>query len=226
MQVHTFYFNLFRECTYLLVSDNGSAVVIDCGCSDAKEQQRFEQYVSDNALSIKYHLLTHAHIDHIYGARFIYERYGVLPFLSSKDEWLFNMMSMQADAFGVPLLNEPLKEFVPLESKIDENMHIRLKLVEDKSCLVKVIPTPGHSEGSVCYWFEDDSILFSGDTMFQGGMGRTDFPGGNYSQLIDSLGRLCALPAETLVLPGHGFSTTIKEERDSYMSLVKLLNGM
>ncbi|MBR1808002.1 MAG: MBL fold metallo-hydrolase [Paludibacteraceae bacterium] len=214
MQVKTFYFNLFRECTYLLIDDNGSALLIDCGCSDRREQQRLEQFVSANALTIKYHLLTHAHIDHIYGARFVYEKYRVMPLLSSKDDWLFRVMPEQANIFGVPLLDKPLTEYVPIESRADDNLLLNLELI-DGGCVVKIIPTPGHSEGSVCYWFEKSNMLFSGDTIFQGGFGRTDLPGGNYQQLMESLNKLYLLPEDTIVLPGHGNPTTIKDERNS-----------
>ena len=215
MQLQTFYFNLFRECTYLLSNGNGDAIVIDCGCSDVKEQQRFEQYVasSSSSLSIKYHLLTHAHIDHVCGARFVYEKYGVLPILSEKDSWLFSNLREQAAAFGVPLNDAPLSEFIAVESLADADMQLHLQMSETEECIVKVIPTPGHSEGSVCYLFSDDNLLFSGDTLFQNGFGRTDLPGGDFHKLLESLGRLSALDDNLCVLPGHGYSTTIQQER-------------
>ena len=81
--------------------------------------------------------------------------------------------------------------------------------------LAEVIETPGHTHGGVCYYFKEDGILLSGDTLFAGSVGRTDFPGGSMTMLVESLKKLKALPDDTKVIPGHGPSTTIGEEKVS-----------
>lgn len=199
MQVRTFFFNPFRECTYLLTDEAGETTVIDCGCYTIKEQERLASYITANNLHINRHLLTHAHLDHVFGARFIYERYGVLPILSELDDRLFMRLDAQAAAFDLPLTEEPLTQYLPCSELKD----------------ITVIPTPGHTPGSVCYYLPDEKLLFSGDTLFQGGIGRTDLPGGNYADLIHSLQKLITLPPETTVYPGHGYPTTIREEQNT-----------
>ena len=200
MQVKTFYLNPFRECTYLISYKEGECIIIDCGCYGERECQRIREYVEKNNLRITHHLLTHAHIDHLFGAWFIYNEYGILPTLSEQDDWLFTHVQQQAAAFGIPLESNTLQEYIPLSTISIEGM--------------TTISTPGHSPGSVCYLFHQpqSDFLFSGDTLFQGGIGRTDLFGGNYYQLMSSLNLLAKLPAETLVYPGHGFETTLGQE--------------
>lgn len=202
----TFYFNPIRVCTYLLWDEEKNAVLIDCGCSNERERRRLHDFLQKEQLELRAHLLTHAHIDHAYGARFVFEEYGILPHLHPNDEPLFSRLREQAAMFGLPLEDEPLDCFSPIQN--DETLSfgdIRLG----------VIPSPGHTPGGVCYYSGNTNTLFSGDTLFQGGIGRTDLPGGDYANLISSLHNLCSLPPETMVFPGHGFPSTIGDEMRS-----------
>ncbi len=235
MQIKTFYFNPFRECTYVVHDAQGKAVIIDAGCQTAREQERLAEYVAKHDLHVQAHLLTHGHLDHLMGARFVYERYGVLPHLSQADEWYFNRQAEQASAFGCVMEEEPLKDYINLSAPLNPpveggnctaglNQYACLEFGELRFW---VIPTPGHTQGGVCYLLEPRTksqesglntnavnILFSGDTLFCGGIGRTDLPGGDYGTLIRSIQkRLLTLPDDTVVYPGHGYETTIGAEK-------------
>lgn len=147
-------------------------------------------------------LLTHGHFDHIQAVPRLKEKYSLPIYVHGEDEEMLKNPSL----FGMESVKIFLKE--------DD---IRLKGGETLSfpgMEFKVIHTPGHTRGSVCYYMEKDGILFSGDTMFHNSWGRTDFPGGSEEEIFASIReKLLPLPEETLVLPGHEDSTTIKEER-------------
>lgn len=210
--IKVFYFNPFRECTYVVSDDEGSAFVVDAGCSTLAEQERLKQYIDGQHLYVRAHLLTHAHLDHLFGARFLYENYGVLPHLHTADAFLFDRQEMQAAAFGCPFSGEPLTQFIPVNDS---------DVLTIGTLSLQVIHTPGHSAGSVCYYLTDASrpVIFSGDTLFAGGVGRTDLPGGDAESLLSSLqAKLFVLPSETLVYPGHGFDTTIGAEKRNRIS--------
>lgn len=208
MTVKTFYCNPFRECTYILSDEQGNGVIIDAGCYNTSEQQRLAAYIASQQLAIRGHLLTHAHLDHLLGARFVFNTYGILPTLSAQDNYLFDRQQEQAAAFGCPLQEQPLTEFIPIS---DGNS------VQFGTLSFQAIATPGHTLGGICYYMQDAQphpILFSGDTLFAGSIGRCDLPGGNQSALLHSIQtKLLTLPEDTTIYPGHGFETTIGTEK-------------
>ncbi len=209
MQIKTFYFNPFRVCTYVLNDEHGNAVIIDAGCQTTREKERLAEYIQKNDLHVQAHLLTHGHLDHLMGARFVYDTFGVLPYLSPADDWYFNRQTEQSAAFGCPIEETPLTEYQPLkDSQILQFGNIKLQ----------VLATPGHTQGCVCFFSltPHGSWLFSGDTLFCGGIGRTDLPGGDYPTLIRSIQkRILTLPDSTIVYPGHGYETTLQTEKES-----------
>ena len=198
MQIKTFYNNPFQEACHVL-SDNGTAVIIDCGAYTTLEERRIEQYLIEQQLTPIAHLLTHGHLDHVFGAKWLYTHYGLTPILHPADEELFLSLNAQAALFGLPLNNEGLQLFTPLNDELILPMGLSF------------IHTPGHTPGGVCY--RTSNILFTGDTLFQCGFGRTDLPGGDARLLYDSLKKLFKLPQETIVYPGHGYPTTIGDEK-------------
>lgn len=205
--IKIFWFNPFAECTYVVSDNDKQTVIIDAGCSTSGEKARLKDYIEQNQLQVKVHMLTHAHLDHLFGARFVYENYHVLPHLHADDTFLFERQAQQAAAFGCPFSDEPLTQFIPIQ----ENDILTFGAIS-----LRVIHTPGHSAGSVCYFVQDGDtqILFSGDTLFAGGEGRTDLPTGNYDALQNSLEqKVLVLPDNTIVYPGHGYDTTIAVER-------------
>lgn len=173
MTLHTFYFNPYRECTYLVSDADGKTVIIDAGMYDEREQQRFAEYITKHQLTPTALLITHAHPDHICGVDYIKQEYGLHPIIQPEEG--------------------------PLD--IDISLHI------------EVIASPGHKEDAVCYYLPTEKMLFSGDTLFQESIGRTDLPGGDMRTLIGSLKKLVTLPEDTKIFPGHGYSTTIAHEK-------------
>ena len=204
MNVFRLICNPFRECCYVLSDDNGTAAIIDCGCVSASEQQRLTRHIAENHLTPVAHLATHAHLDHLFGAAFIYRTYGLPTFVSAPDMPLVERLAEQATDFGYPWTDWsfPTEELEPLKL---------LELLKPLSA-VRIMRTAGHTPGSVCFYLPDEKLLLSGDTLFCGGYGRTDLWGGDQAELIHSLAQLRKLPADTRVLPGHGYETTIGDE--------------
>ncbi len=184
------------ECYLVAVPE---VLVIDPGDDAAAIET--ELNAIDAAVSA--YLLTHGHADHISALAKLLEKHPAPVYLHEADAaWAFTEAN-QMPPFYAPPLSAP------------ENM-VRLRdgqTLRFGAHTVDVIGTPGHTPGSVCYHFSGEKCLFSGDTLFSGSIGRTDFPGGDASQMQSSLRRLAALAPETVVYPGHGPATTVAEER-------------
>ena len=181
MTIQTFYFNPYRECTYVLRNEQ-KCLIIDPGMYSSREQERLKEYLDTEQLQPEAILITHTHPDHICGLEFLEQLYPDIPVIGG----------------AYPQ---------PAEQKDDQ--------VSLPDFSFQIIPTPGHKEDSVCYYFSEEQILFTGDTLFQESIGRTDLPGGNMTALVRSLERLCELPDDTRVYPGHGYATTIGYEEDN-----------
>ncbi len=190
------------NCTILGDEAAGEAIVIDPG----DDITRIHRRINDLGLKLKQILITHGHIDHVGGALKLKRLTGAPIFLNEKDLPQLNMMDMQASWLGIPT-----PEIAPPDERLTEGMTVGLS-----SCPAQVIHTPGHTQGSVCLHFTPLNLLIAGDTLFAGSIGRTDLPGGNSGQIIESIeSRLLSLPDDTRVLPGHGPATTVRDERES-----------
>lgn len=188
------------NCTVLGDETTGEAIVIDPG----DEVKRIHQRLTAQGLKVKQILVTHAHIDHVGGALSLKRLTGAPILLNENDLPLLDMMATQAAWLGV----RPPETALPDEGLVDGQ---RVGL---ESYPAEVLHTPGHTQGSVCLHFVPLKMLIAGDTLFAGGIGRTDLPGGNSAQILESIkGRLLTLPDDTKVLPGHGPFTTIGAER-------------
>jgi hydroxyacylglutathione hydrolase len=188
------------NCTILGDSDSGEAIVIDPGDEIAGICRRLAKH----GLKLKQILITHAHIDHIGGALRLKRLTGAPILLNENDLPLLEMMDEQAGWLGVE---------TPETESPDASLSDGLKVGLEKFP-AQVIHTPGHTQGSVCLHFAPLNLVFAGDTLFAGSIGRTDLPGGNSRQIIQSIGsRLLVLPDETRVIPGHGPATTIGREK-------------
>ena len=174
MTIKTFYFNPYRECTYVLANNDGKAIIIDAGMHTEQEQQRFAEYIHQQHIDPIALLITHSHPDHICGLAFLEQQYQLHPIIHPEEGTL---------------------EFHEANIRID------------------VIATPGHKEDAVCYYLPNEKILFTGDTLFQESIGRTDLPGGDMATLIRSLRKLITLPEDIQIDPGHGYPTTIAHEK-------------
>jgi hydroxyacylglutathione hydrolase len=188
------------NCTILGDEQAGEAIVIDPG----DEISRIQRRLTELGLKLKQILVTHAHIDHVGGALKLKRLTGAPILMNENDISLLKMMDMQAGWLGIAT-----PETAPPDDLLIDGLKVGLV-----SCPAEVIHTPGHTQGSVCLHFIPLKLLVAGDTLFAGSIGRTDLPGGNYNQIINSIeSRLLPLPDETKVLPGHGPATTIGAER-------------
>jgi hydroxyacylglutathione hydrolase len=204
-QLKSFAFNPFSENTYILFDDvTREAIVFDPGFYTANERRMFVKFIDDNSLIIKRLINTHCHLDHVFGNPFVIETYKVglechraeLPVLARVEQ--AGMM------FGTPV---PPQEAPSVF--IEDNDTISLGSIE-----LTAILAPGHSPGSLCFYNEKEKFLIGGDVLFLGSIGRTDLPGGNHAQLINSIKtRLMVLPDDVKVYSGHGRATTIGLER-------------
>lgn len=206
MNIQPFEFNLFGELTYLLWDpETKESAVVDPGMSNEPERKLFTDFVEKHGLKIKYLLYTHLHIDHTFGHEFIKERYGVSAMAHPADAPLGAMRGKQAAQFRLRM-----PELQPLA--IDEPLHDGQKLTLGNENIT-VIHVPGHSQGSVAYYCPESGFVLTGDALFKSSIGRTDLPGGNHRQLIESIiNNLMTLPPQTVVYPGHGEPTTIRQE--------------
>jgi glyoxylase-like metal-dependent hydrolase (beta-lactamase superfamily II) len=188
------------NCTLLGDQEAAEAIVVDPG----DEVGRIHRRLNELGLILKQILVTHAHIDHVGGALKLKRLTGAPIFLNENDLPLLKMMEMQAGWLGI----EPPETAPPDESLVD-GLVVGLARYP-----AEVLYTPGHTQGSVCLHFAPLKLLLAGDTLFAGSIGRTDLPGGNHPQIIDSIQcRLLPLPDETKVITGHGPATTIGNER-------------
>ncbi|NOT37262.1 MAG: MBL fold metallo-hydrolase [Saprospiraceae bacterium] len=204
MNIKTFIFNPFSENTYLIWDEDKIATVIDPGFYTEKEEKEFFVFIHSNQLKLKHCILSHAHIDHILGCKRIYEEYNLLPLMHSKEIPVYASGPEISKMYGLGSLLLP--DFNIL---LDEQEILYLGKIN-----FEVIFTPGHSPGSISLFNRTEEILFSGDVLFEGSIGRTDLPGGDFNTLIHSIqSKLMILPHGTKVFSGHGPMTTIGQEK-------------
>lgn len=205
MTIKIFTFNPFQENTYLIYDDNKNAAIIDAGCMTEIEKNTLSKFISDQELQVKRILNTHLHIDHQFGNRYVSEKYDLKPEAAKEDEFLLERIAEQSKMFGLPAQEKPQE----IGSYIEDNQEIKIGDIS-----LKAIHAPGHSPGSMCLYAEKEGVLFAGDVLFHGSIGRTDLPQGDYATLIRSItNRLLVLPDETVVYCGHGPATTIGNEK-------------
>ena len=205
MTIKTFTFNPIQENSYLVYDETLEAVVIDAGCISKVEKRALKQYIEDNNLTLKRVLNTHLHFDHQFGNRFLFETFGIKPEAGKDDEYLLENVIAQTRSFGMDVDEEAQ----PLGGYIIENQEIKFG-----NSAFTAFHVPGHSPGSMAFYAEKDGVLFAGDVLFRGSIGRTDLPGGDYATLIQSITqKLLPLPDSTVVYSGHGPQTTIGFEK-------------
>ena len=204
LTITAFVFNAFSENTYLLYAPGQECLIIDPGCSDDREWEGLRSFVEEAGCKPKAVICTHGHLDHIFGVERCCTAWGIPFWMHPGDNVLVERASDQAAMWGQQM------EHIGLPTRpLVDGEHIDI-LGHD----IEVIHTPGHSPGGVCLYMRKERVLFSGDTLFAGSIGRTDIMGGDYGTLIESIQqRLLTLPDDTEVLPGHGPRSTIGRER-------------
>ena len=202
--IQIFKFNPIQENTYVIYNDSGNALLIDAGCYFSAEQEMLKNFISEKKLTISQLINTHCHLDHVFGNKWVHDRYGVELFMHPDDEKVFESAPDSGLRFGLPFENYD----GPLHYLHESD---KVKLNNDEFL---VLHTPGHSPGSICLYNEANNFIIAGDVLFKNSIGRTDIPLGYYETLIQSIKeKLLALPDNTTVYPGHGSITTIGEER-------------
>ncbi|TSB44719.1 MBL fold metallo-hydrolase [Alkalicoccobacillus porphyridii] len=189
---------------YVLANADNEALIFDPG-GDGPE---LIQWIKEKQLEPKAILLTHAHFDHIGAVDEVRETFSIPVYLhQSEKDWLGDPELNRSSAFlgRTHITAKPADHLITKEQTLD---------IGSFSC--KVLETPGHSPGSISFYFEEEKIVFSGDALFAGSIGRTDLPEGDHQLLLTSIDqKLMDLPEETIVACGHGPSTTIGVEMDS-----------
>jgi len=208
LTIKTFQVNPLGVNCYVISDSTNEAVIIDCGCFTDSEWNQIKRYLDDNNLKVVHLLNTHFHFDHMMGILFAYPDLKISPEGNYADEYLYKTLNQQVESFmGISLNSVSLPS---LGKNMSEGTEVKFG-----EHTFKVIQTPGHTPGGVCFYCEEEKVLFSGDTLFQCSMGRTDLPGGNGHEMMSSLRRLSTLPRETKVYPGHGGWTNIGYECDN-----------
>lgn len=206
LNIKLFTFNAFQENTYLISNEDKQCWIIDPGMYDADEVHTLTYYITTQKLKPVAIINTHAHIDHIFGVIALQTAYNIPFYLHPDEGAILAFAQGSAAMFGFTLTETP---------KPDQKLvvDVPLMLGEDR---IDVLFTPGHSPGSVSFYYSKGGWVVSGDALFSGSIGRTDLPGGNFDQLIASIkSALFTLPDNTIAYPGHGPSTTIGYEKQT-----------
>ncbi|MFN4884939.1 MAG: MBL fold metallo-hydrolase [Bacteroidota bacterium] len=205
LNLHTFTFNAFSENTYLVWDENKIGVAIDPGMMTREEEHSFRSFLTENEIQLQRVWLTHCHIDHIMGLDYIHRNYGIVAEAHALDQVNVERSPLVAEMYGLPYSEGPAPQYVLEPGNLS---HAGI------ACVVRF--TPGHSPGHVVFYFEKEGWLLAGDTLFQGSIGRTDLPGGDFATLEKSIrNELYTLPNETRVYSGHGPATTIEFEKNA-----------
>lgn len=204
LTVRTFVFNPLQENTYLLYNEEKLGCVIDPGCYLENEQLKLQNAIDGLGLQPNFLLNTHCHLDHVLGNKWFYETYGTPLHIHEQEEPVLKLAPEYGQLWGMPFRNYA----GPLQFLKEGDV---VKIGNDA---LRVLYTPGHAPGHICFHCAQQHFVISGDTLFRGSIGRTDLPLGNYDTLIHSIRtRLLTLPDDTVVYPGHGPATTVGEEK-------------
>jgi len=203
MKIHKLVFSPIEVNTYILYDESGDCAILDCGCYDKTETDKLGKFITGKNLKPVLLLNTHCHLDHIFGNKYIFEKYGLRPFSSELDEMNRKNAVQQAMIFGLTM-DEPPEP----EGFIEDNQTVKFGSNE-----LLALHVPGHTSGSLAFYSRNDNCVFTGDALFAGSIGRTDLPGGDFNTLIKSIkNKLFVLPPSTVVYSGHGNETTIGNE--------------
>jgi len=206
MEIFRLIFCPIEVNTYILADQSGDCAIIDCGCYNKIEFNELKTFLKDKNLRPTLLLNTHCHLDHIFGNKFMLEHYNLRTYSSELEE--FNRInSVQHSMLYGMTMDEPPEP----AGFITDN-----QIISFGSNPLIALHVPGHTAGSIAFYSKENGIVFTGDALFSGSIGRTDLPGGNYETLINSIkNKLFVLPSSTIVYSGHGEQTTIGKEMSS-----------
>ena len=207
MEIHQITFNTFQENTFMLWDNTGDCIIIDPGCYEKNEELELVDFINKNNLNPVKLINTHCHIDHILGNKFVSEKWNLELYINKIDLPLLEGSGDIARMYGFEnYKGSPYPKHYLEEGDI-------LEFGESK---LEILFTPGHAPGHICLFNKEEGFIVSGDVLFNGSIGRTDLPGGDFDTLIESIKtKLMTLQDETIVYCGHGPSTSIGRDRIS-----------
>lgn len=204
ISLQKFTFNPYQENTYVLFDESKECVIIDPGMYDGREQNQLASFINENDLKPVLLLNTHCHIDHVLGNKFVFDLWGLKPQFHQGELYILQAVPGYAPQMGMRYELSPEPETFLPESGTVYFGNSQLELIF----------APGHSPAHLCFYAREENFLIGGDVLFHQSIGRTDLPGGNHQQLINSIKQqLFVLPNDCEVFPGHGPSTTIGFEK-------------
>ena len=210
--VQKFTFNPFMENTYVLYDSSKECVIIDPGCFTNEEEQILSNFISENKLNPVMLWHTHSHLDHMFGSSYVMNTYNIELWIHNEDFQTLMAFNRACDMYGIPVKNNP-----PTESKFFDLQNG----ITFGNSTIEVRFVPGHAPGHVVFISNESNFVVNGDCLFDGSIGRTDLPGGNHQQLLESIRKeLFSLNENMVVYCGHGSETTIGKEKQSNPFLV------
>ena len=207
MEINQITFNPFQENTFILWDKTRECIIIDPGCYEENEKEYLRNFIESNNLNPVKLINTHCHIDHILGNKFVSEEWNIDLYTHKEDIPLIENAGEIARTYGfTEYKGSPYPKYFLEEGEVLEFGNSKLN----------ILFTPGHSPGHICLLNTEENLIIAGDVLFNGSIGRTDLPGGDYDTLINSIKtKLLCLQDDTEVFCGHGPSTTIGKEKFS-----------
>ncbi len=206
IQIRKFTFNPVQENTYVLYDKTGECILVDPGCYFQHEREQLEEFIKEQSLTVVKIITTHCHFDHIMGVEWARHNFKAPWVCHKEDQFLIDSFVESGDKYGIPV--EPID--AP-DSYVDESTTLSFGESE-----IKLLHIPGHSPGSLVLHSSEQKFVIVGDVLFQGSIGRTDLPKGNFEQLIEGIKtKLMQLPEDTISYCGHGAETTIGTEKQT-----------
>ncbi|WP_430811341.1 MULTISPECIES: MBL fold metallo-hydrolase [unclassified Carboxylicivirga] len=205
MNIHILSINPWQENTYILSDETKECVIIDPGCLSPEEREALSDFISQKGYKPARLLQTHMHLDHVFGSRYVAEKYD-LKLEAHKDDAFWGDQTVEYAAnFGMQLDSNP----PAIGNYLEDGDTISFG-----NSSLKVIHVPGHSPGGIVFYSESDKLAIVGDVLFKESIGRADLPGGNFDLLVSGIKeKLLTLGDDVVVYPGHGPSSTIGHER-------------
>jgi glyoxylase-like metal-dependent hydrolase (beta-lactamase superfamily II) len=203
MQIQSFVFNPFYENTYVLFDDSKEAIIVDPGCYERHEKDQLTQFIEQNQLKPKLVVNTHCHIDHVLGNEFVKSQYNIPLWIPEGEKEVLASVVAYAPTWGIA-------QYQPAEvdKYLSSSDHI-----DFGNTSLNILFAPGHAPGHMMFFHEQEKQLIAGDVIFRDSIGRTDLPGGNHEQLLESVRKtVYTLPKDTTIYAGHGPTTTVEHE--------------
>jgi glyoxylase-like metal-dependent hydrolase (beta-lactamase superfamily II) len=204
LNIRIFHFNMIQVNTLVCYDETKDGIIVDPGMSSKEEEQILLDFITKENIVIKYILNTHPHIDHILGNAFCVSTFYAPLVAHEAGLPIYKSAPAHALSFGFPI-----SDYLAPDTYIDDG-----KTLTFGNQNWKILYTPGHSDGSICFYDEKNKLVIVGDVLFAGSIGRTDLPTGNFNQLIQNIKeKLLTLGDDVLVIPGHAETTTIGNEK-------------